>query len=83
MRKTLNDTCLGCGKPWGLDAHEPYGGRNRQLSIKYGMVVSLCRTCHTNVHEGRNPKLDEKSKKLVREHFEKENPELDFKEVFK
>lgn len=31
-----------------FDLHEVYGGSNRVRSIKYGLVVPLCRTCHSN-----------------------------------
>ncbi len=31
-----------------LDLHEVYGGSNRIRSIKNGLVVPLCRICHSN-----------------------------------
>jgi hypothetical protein len=31
-----------------LDLHEVYGGSNRTRSIKNGLVVPLCRICHSN-----------------------------------
>lgn len=31
-----------------FDLHEVYGGSNRIRSIKYGLVVPLCRICHSN-----------------------------------
>lgn len=31
-----------------FDLHEVYGGSNRTRSIKYGLVVPLCRICHSN-----------------------------------
>ena len=31
-----------------MDLHEVYGGSNRKRSIKYGLVVPLCRICHGN-----------------------------------
>ena len=30
-----------------FDLHEVYGGSNRTRSIKYGLVVPLCRICHS------------------------------------
>ena len=83
MRFTINKKCF-CGCNWTeLDPHEPYGGRNRQLSIKYGMVIAICRPQHDYIH--RNPKCDIaiKSREFVREYFEKNNPELDFIQIFK
>lgn len=32
-----------------FDLHEVYGGSNRTRSMKYGLVVPLCRICHSNV----------------------------------
>lgn len=41
--------CYYCGKESKkLDLHEVYGGSNRTRSIKYGLVVPLCRICHSN-----------------------------------
>ena len=31
-----------------MDLHEVYGGSNRKRSIKNGLVVPLCRICHSN-----------------------------------
>ncbi len=31
-----------------IDKHEIYRGKNRTNSIKYGLVVPLCRECHDN-----------------------------------
>ena len=30
------------------DLHEIFGGRNRQISMRKGFVVPLCRKCHDN-----------------------------------
>ncbi len=38
-------TCIECGKP-RKDKHECIGGCNRSNSIRYGLVVPLCRECH-------------------------------------
>ena len=40
--------CYYCGKEGKMDLHEVYGGSNRKRSIKYGLVVPLCRICHGN-----------------------------------
>lgn len=31
-----------------VDKHEIFGGKNRGRSIKYGLVIPLCRMCHDN-----------------------------------
>ena len=40
--------CYYCGKEGKMDLHEVYGGSNRKRSIKNGLVVPLCRICHSN-----------------------------------
>lgn len=41
--------CYYCHTNKGeMDKHEVYGGSNRQRSMKYGLVVPLCRKCHSN-----------------------------------
>lgn len=41
--------CYYCGKQnIKLDLHEVYGGSNRIRSIKNGLVIPLCRKCHSN-----------------------------------
>jgi hypothetical protein len=40
--------CYYCRKYVTTDKHEVYGGANRLRSIKNGLVVPLCRTCHSN-----------------------------------
>ena len=84
MRYTINGSewCFLCGST-AHDPHEGYGGRNRQLSIKYGLVVALCRTCHRFVHNNPKSPQDLEIKELCRNKFESENPDLDFIEVFK
>jgi len=83
MRKTLNEGCFcGCNST-DLHPHEPYGGRNRQLSIKYGMVLAIDSKEHSYVHDNPKCPLDLEMKAYVRKHFEDTYPELDFIEIFK
>lgn len=43
------DHCYYCRRySDNLDKHEVYGGSNRIRSIKNGLVVPLCRECHSN-----------------------------------
>lgn len=41
--------CHRCGAHTS-ELHECFGGRNRQNSKDYGLVVTLCRRCHEIVH---------------------------------
>lgn len=38
--------CCNCGSMYMIDKNEIYPGRNRKNSMKYGMVIPLCRSCH-------------------------------------
>ena len=40
--------CYYCGNEGKMDLHEIYGGSNRKRSIKNGLVIPLCRICHSN-----------------------------------
>lgn len=46
------DRCYYCHRKKqeteNFDLHEVYGGSNRTRSIKNGLVVPLCRICHSN-----------------------------------
>lgn len=41
--------CFICGRnrhAGGIERHHIFGGANRKLSEKYGLVVDLCHYCH-------------------------------------
>lgn len=44
--------CDLCGKWASLERHHIFGGANRPLSEKYGLVVNLCHECHNEPPEG-------------------------------
>ena len=75
--------CYVCGRYTDLSFHEALMGRNRQLSIKYGLRVPLCFTCHRLAHDEPSQELNNKLKQDMRERFEINYPELDFIEIFK
>ena len=65
MNKSIfeNDSlekCYICGK-WGkVDEHHVFGGSCRKTSDRYGLVVHLCRDCHSLIHDsdkGKEMKL--------------------------
>ncbi len=80
-----NDTyCYLCGisnKVTKLDKHEAFEGRNRRLSMKYGLIYYLCRRCH--LEATINIKTEEDLQNLAKAHFIKEYPDKDFDEIFK
>lgn len=73
------DYCIICGKT-KQDLNEIYPGRNRQNSMKYGLVIPMCRSCHTKYTNDRNMQLY--WMKLGQEKFE-EMYEEDFILIFK
>ena len=43
--------CYICQKKKKDDLHEVFGGSNRQTSIKWGLVIPVCRLCHKEWEE--------------------------------
>lgn len=74
------DHCYLCGKAKN-DLHEIYPGRNRLNSIKYRLILPLCREHHIKMHNDLNMRL--KYLKLGQKKFNEVYPELDFVEIFK
>lgn len=73
------DHCYLCGRP-KEDLHEIYPGRNRLNSIKYGLVLPLCREHHILIHNDLNTRLI--YFKLGQKKFNEVYPDLDFVEIF-
>ena len=44
--------CYICGRTRWIEHHHVYGGANRKLSEKYGLVVPLCHRCHNEPPDG-------------------------------
>lgn len=57
------------------DLHEIYEGKNRQLSMKYGLVIPLCRKCHISVTNNKTlqEKLHKVGQKVFKKHYKTEN----------
>ena len=47
------EKCYFCNNK-KMDLHEVFRGRNRQKSMKWGLVVPLCRTCHNKITEDKD-----------------------------
>ena len=62
------------------DLHEIYGGKNRQTSMKYGLVIPVCRKCHKNIPKDKC--LNEKLHKVGQKAFEKVHKTENFMKVF-
>ncbi len=59
------ETCFICGTTQNIHIHHIFGGPNRKLSTKYGIVVALCARHHNMSNDGVhfNRTLDLKLKK--------------------
>lgn len=57
------------------DLHELLGGRNRKLSMKFGLVIPLCRKCHNLIEndETLKDKLHKVAQKEFKKHYKSEN----------
>ena len=64
-----------------MELHEAFRGRNRQKSMKWGLVVPICRDCHSKITKDKefSKTLEETAKKV----FIKKYNEEKFIEEFK
>jgi len=75
----------GCNNR-NVKLHEVYYGKNRQNSMKYGLVIPLCvENHHTLGKEAihNNSKLNKYWRSVARRKFEETYPNLDFTSIFK
>ena len=79
------DKCCVCGTKTGIILHECIYGRNRQNSIKYGLVIPLCVNCHTGTNGiHNNYELDSYYHKLAQCKWEQVYGDRDeFINIFK
>lgn len=72
--------CYVCGKA-KEHLHEVCFGKNRKNSMKYSLVLPLCRTCHDRMHRDASLQLEYKRKGQAL--FNKAYPNLKFVDIFK
>ena len=72
--------CIICGRKRD-NLHEIFFGRNRQLSIKYGLVIPLFIECHREMHKSKE--LQDVWHEKGQAVFEQAYPELEFVKIFK
>ena len=73
--------CYCCGSTQNLTQHEIFYGRNRLISIAYGIVIWLCFNHHRHLHD--NPEQYEHIKEYGKQKFKEMYPDENFEEVFK
>lgn len=74
--------CIECGRP-NIELHEVFYGKNRNNSIKYGLVIPLCKELHhrgnlIGIHQDKE--LELKWKKIAQETF---NNDEEFLKIFR
>ena len=74
------DICYICKQSKKEDWHEVIEGKNRQVSMKYGLVIPICRQCHEIVTNDKT--LQEKLHKVGQKAFEKEYTTENFMQLF-
>lgn len=76
--------CMVCGKPYPEEHHVFYGTANRKWAEKYKLTVPLCNEHHrgSDLSPHFNRDFDLQLKKFAQEVFQKEYPELNFREIF-
>ena len=72
--------CMLCGSTYQLTWNEVFRGKNRKLSMQYGLCQRLCLDCHRK-HQDDSVFNDIWHKK-GQEAFNKKYPDLDFQKIF-
>lgn len=62
------------------DLHELIGGKNRQASMKYGLVIPVCRKCHSLIENDET--LKQKWHKVAQKEFKKNYKTENFMQIF-
>lgn len=57
------------------DLHELLGGKNRKISMQYGLVIPVCRKCHGTIEndETLKKKWHEVAQKEFKKYYKSEN----------
>lgn len=46
------DRCYICGSVKDIEMHHIFGGPDRKISDKYGLIIPLCHRCHNEPPDG-------------------------------
>jgi len=72
--------CMLCGSTYKLTWNEVFRGKNRKLSMQYGLCQRLCLDCHRKYQD--DPVFNDIWHKKGQEAFNKKYPDLDFQKIF-
>lgn len=73
--------CAECGSKYGVEKNEVFEGSYRQISMKLGMVVPFCQTCHKLFHD--NILFNLQYKVMFQKEFLKTHSLEEFIKIFK
>lgn len=73
--------CFLCGSEYQVTKHEIFRGRNRPNSMKYGLVLPLCLSCHEKYQEDSS--FNDYWHKKAQKEFEKKYSHELFMEAFR
>lgn len=73
--------CAICGSKYCLTWHEIYSGKNRSNSMKFGLCLRMCWTCHEENQESKefNNYWHKKGQLIFATNY----PDLDFFSIFR
>ena len=74
------DICYVCKQHKKENLDEVFGGRNRQTSMKYGLVIPICFKCHRKLTD--NPLLKKEIQEEAKQIFIKKYSEEKFIKEF-
>lgn len=74
--------CYRCGATYSVALHEPMMGKNRKLSIKYGLQVPLCFDCHRLAHDEPDQTFNNELKREMQRKFEETHSRNEFIKIF-
>lgn len=75
-----SEYCIECGRP-ASEEHHVLFGRNRKNADDYGLTVSMCRACHSRLHD-RDEELAMKYRKLGQLAFEYRYSHEEYMQIF-
>lgn len=76
--------CYICQTKRKNDLNEVFCGSNRQMSMKYGLVIPVCRECHTeyDINKELRLKYQQEAQKIFEEKFSHEMFMKEFKKNY-
>ena len=77
---TNKNKCYFCHSTYNLTWHEIFEGKNRRNSMKYGLCLRMCLSCHRTYQE--NNYFKEEWHKKGQAIFNTTYPELNFIDIF-